>query len=142
MDAVKDSKQSLEATQGVAGEYADNQADLCPGCRKSVEDECVGTSERRWHLTCLKCSNCERADLGRDPSDPWCLTKEKMIICSTCATHLDGDREQFRSITRLKQFIFLLRVALARLLGVLRSGGNLPHTSGNIHLVHSFDIFR
>jgi hypothetical protein len=36
----------------------------------------------------------------------------------------------FQPVSRLQQYVYLLRVALARLLSVLRSGGTLPHTSG------------
>jgi hypothetical protein len=139
MDAVKDNKQSFEATQGASGEYAEVQADLCPTCKKPVEDECAGTSERRWHLGCLKCANCDRGDLGRNLSDGVYMIQDKRVLCATCAAHSEGDREQFRSITRLKQFIFLLRVALARLLGMLRAGGTLPHTSGKHR---AFETFR
>jgi len=130
MDAVKDNKQSFEATQGASGEYAEVQADLCPTCKKPVEDECAGTSERRWHLACLKCANCEKGELGRNLSDAVYMIQDKRVLCGTCAAHSEGDHEQFKSITRLKQFIFLLRVALARLLGMLRAGGTIPHTSG------------
>ncbi|KAF3919682.1 hypothetical protein ABW20_dc0105869 [Dactylellina cionopaga] len=41
----------------------------------------------------------------------------------------------FDHVSRLKQYVYLLRVALARLLNMLKEGGTLPHTSDDPNLV-------
>jgi hypothetical protein len=62
---------------------------------------------------------------------------EKRTYCSACANHHHlGPEAQagFIQVTKLQQFVFLLRVALARLLAVLRAGGTLPSTSEDPNL--------
>jgi hypothetical protein len=65
----------------------------------------------------------------------WSETQQK-IICVSCANSHGvqsrfPDRQfGFERVTLLMQFIFLLRVALARLGSILRENKALPHTSG------------
>ncbi|TAQ86105.1 hypothetical protein B7494_g5580 [Chlorociboria aeruginascens] len=51
-----------------------------------------------------------------------------------CDTRGSGSVGGFERVTRLQQYVFLLRVALARLLEILRSSGTLPHTSDDPNL--------
>ena len=58
------------------------------------------------------------------------------MICESCARNRGVQREfpdlkpGFENVTLLMQFIFLLRVALARLKSILQDSRILPHTSG------------
>lgn len=53
---------SLTRAVGTLVGQGEATTDLCEGCRLTVEEECArfGTS-LRWHLPCLRCSNCGRA---------------------------------------------------------------------------------
>ena len=62
-------------------------------------------------------------------------SKEEQVICRDCNNEKHPIHDAvtgFEQVTRLQQYVYLLRVALARLLSVLRSGGTLPHTSGKV----------
>jgi hypothetical protein len=132
MDAIKNDDRSLEATTGTPGLSAAN-SDYCFGCRRSIEDECARCGERRWHLACLQCSNCSR-QLGQNLEDARWSEKDQRVFCNTCETRVFNPIGGFERVTRLQQYVFLLRVALARLLEMLRSSGTLPHTSDDPNL--------
>lgn len=108
---------------------ADQHSDLCGGCRQTIEDECAKFEEKRWHLNCLVCSGCGRELRGLLNEAMW-SEKERRVVCGNCGIKVSDAMSGFQQISRLKQYIFLLRVALARLLVMLRQGGTLPHTSG------------
>jgi hypothetical protein len=137
LDATRDTKQSLETTQGLSQNLADSHSDLCVKCRLTIEDECVKFEESRWHLYCLTCVGCNR-ELKGSPSDAmWTPEERGRVVCHNCASARYPDaRVGFQHVTRLKQYIFLLRVALARLLVMLRQGGTIPHTSGKYLLLY------
>ena len=64
----------------------------------------------------------------------WSESKQK-VVCDSCRMRnlhkdLTDLRPGFEKSTLLMQFIFLLRVALARLGSILRDNKALPHTSG------------
>lgn len=128
IESIKENDKSLDATVGVSG-LADNESDLCAICKKPIEDECIALGDSRFHTTCLACSNCGR-DLSKSRSEARWSAHEKRMYCHTCARGVHDARGGFESISRLKQYVFLLRVSLARLLFRLRAGGSLPHTSG------------
>lgn len=128
LDTTK-AKQSLEATQGTSENLADHHSDLCGTCRLTIEEECAKHNEKRWHLNCLICANCKKALKGALSEGHWSET-ERRLLCQECAEQVPDAQGGFERITRLKQYVFLLRVALARLLVMLRQGGTLPHTSG------------
>lgn len=131
LDTTK-TKQSLDATQGTADNLADKHSDICTACRLTIEDECVKLDDRRWHGNCFTCSQCKNS-LKTTLSEALWSSKERNIFCRECAGSATDLRGGFERITRLKQYVFLLKVALARLLAMLRQGGNLPHTSGEYH---------
>lgn len=134
MDPVKNDERSLEATTGTPGLAASN-SDHCTGCRKPIEDECARCGERRWHLACLKCSNtsCNR-ELGPNLEDARWNEQRQLLSCNNCANKIPDSVGPFERVTRLQQYVFLLRVALARLLEILRTSGSLPHTSDDPNL--------
>jgi hypothetical protein len=132
MDSVKNDNRSLEATTGTPGLSAAN-SDSCIACQKPIEDECARLEERRWHLACLKCSKCER-ELSQDVQDVRFNDEESRLYCNDCAEQSPSLLSGFEKVTRLQQYVFLLRVALARLLEILRTTGTLPHTSDDPNL--------
>ncbi|KAI9676547.1 MAG: hypothetical protein M1817_000706 [Caeruleum heppii] len=136
LDSIKDAEKSLDSTAGVSG-LAAHASDLCSTCGVNIEGECVRMGERRWHLispACVTCTNCAR-DLGQSLEDASWSESEQQVFCSTCAGQLSLDAQLgFERITRLQQYVYLLRVALARLLSILKSGGALPHTSDDPNL--------
>ena len=130
LDDVKDSEESLSMTAGVS-ELADQQSDICHKCKEPIDDECVKMGQQRWHKHHLTCDYCGTV-VGEDSLNALWSEKEGQVLCRPCHEHgcaLDSVR-CFEPITRLQQYVYLLRVALARLLKVLKSGGSLPHTSG------------
>jgi hypothetical protein len=132
MEAIKNDDRSLEATTGTPG-LAASSSDQCVSCRRPLEDECARSGERRWHLACLKCSNCGR-ELGQNLEDVRWSENDQRIYCNNCESHAPGAVGGFEHVTRLQQYVFLLRVALARLLEMLRASGTLPHTSDDPNL--------
>jgi hypothetical protein len=132
MEAIRNDDRSLEATTGIPGLAASN-SDQCANCRRPIEDECARCGERRWHLACLQCSNCSR-ELGQNLEDVIWSEKDQRLFCSNCESRASGAVGGFERVTRLQQYVFLLRVALARLLEILRSSGTLPHTSDDPNL--------
>ncbi|KAJ5223082.1 uncharacterized protein N7469_009322 [Penicillium citrinum] len=127
----EDEDQPLDLAAGVEG-LADQLSDCCTACKEPIDDECVLWGERRWHIKPphLSCSSCEK-DLSTDLSDALWSENEKRTYCSDCAhqQNLDSSVQGgFIQVSKLQQFVFLLRVALARLLAVLRAGGTLPQS--------------
>lgn len=134
LESVKDAEKSLLSTLGVSG-LADQRSDLCFTCKRPIDDECIQMAERRWHWGCIACATCGR-ELRQDFEDIRWRERDRVTLCKGCVERdkLFDVETGFEPVTRLQQYVFLLRVALARLLSVLRSGGTLPHTSGK-HLV-------
>lgn len=135
MDCVKNDDRSLEATTGTPG-LAASSSDQCTSCRRPIEDECARYEERRWHLGCVQCHQCgvglannlQDVTLGEMDGQSW-------PYCGDCASRVRGPKiGGLERVTRLQQYVFLLRVALARLLEVLRTSGTLPHTSDDPNL--------
>ncbi|KAL8882215.1 MAG: hypothetical protein Q9198_000749 [Flavoplaca austrocitrina] len=135
LDSVRDADKYLDLTAGVTG-LADQQSDLCFKCKQPVDDECARLGPDRWHKKHLECDFCQTS-LGADlPGTLWSVAESK-VVCRRCAkdkSRAPDAETGFENVTRLMQYVYLLRVALARLLSVLRSGGTLPHTSDDPNL--------
>ncbi|KAI7497227.1 GTPase-activating protein-like protein of the rho/rac family [Hortaea werneckii] len=146
----------------VVGEqgYVDKSADTCAVCAKAVEDKCFrrrsssgheaegkepGSPSAAWsswvlHTQCLSCNKCGR-DLSADPEGLAKWTEESddegfgrgMVWCEAHAPRA-AQAGGFTSVSRLQQYVHLLRVAHARLLATLRTSGALPHTSDDPNL--------
>ncbi|RCI07905.1 hypothetical protein L249_5780 [Ophiocordyceps polyrhachis-furcata BCC 54312] len=122
-ETYKTDENLLQKTMGGARLSA-RDSDHCVLCSRSVEDECARSGDTRWHLPCLNCTRCGR-ELGRSLGEARCKTSERKVYCRACAVNADG-WPPFEHVTKLQQYVFLLKVALARLLDILRSSGALP----------------
>lgn len=153
---------SLTRAVGTLVGQGEATTDLCEGCRLTVEEECarMGTS-LRWHLSCLRCSECGRtaskekqSAMSADgqsesiylkafrvepmviPDDgsgngPTTRLKGGRVCCSDCCS--EGDRDGFEYVTRLEQYAFLLCVALNKLYALLKQRGVVPSSPGMLH---------
>lgn len=120
-----------------ASNLADQYSDCCTACKEPIDDACVLLDDKRWHIKPphLICSSCQK-DLTGNISDSRWSEKEKRVLCVACASqkgHVTDFLDGFIYVSKLVQYVFLLKVALARLLSVLRSSGTLPHSTGKSH---------
>lgn len=126
-DSYRDSRAEAEA-------YVDRSADTCAVCDKAVEDKCFRRtdSNRVLHTQCLSCYKCQR-DLSDDPGDTRWTERDNKVWCEHHAP-AEARTGGFVRVSRLQQYVHLLRVAHARLLATLRTSGALPHTSDDPNL--------
>lgn len=133
LDTIAEAEVVLEDTASLI-DLASEQSDLCRFCMQPIDDECLRAETRRWHIRHVKCVSCGR-ELGREKGqgqDIW-DDRDQKPYCGICAHMAHGSPHELidvLTVTRLQQYVYLLRIALARLLSVLRAGGTLPHTSG------------
>ncbi|TVY48650.1 Rho-type GTPase-activating protein [Lachnellula occidentalis] len=133
LEAIKTDERSLEDITGTSG-LAGPQSDCCMSCKLPIEDECTRREEQRCHLACLRCANCAR-EMAPNLEDVRWSSNNETIYCNNCEKRIPGGASGgFERVTRLEQYIFLLRAALARLLGVLKSTGTVPHTADDPNL--------
>lgn len=132
MEDVKNDDKSLEETTGVSGLGAAD-SDHCVVCKKAIEEECGQSGDQRWHLACLRCDHCSR-ELSQNLEDVRWSQQDQRVLCNNCEGHAIEPIVHLERVTRLQQYVFLLRVALARLLEMLRTSGTLPHTSDDPNL--------
>jgi hypothetical protein len=137
LETIKDQVATLDDTS--VAELAEEQSDLCVSCSNPIDDECLRLGPRRSHLRHLNCANCSRLigdELGLNHAI-WLSTRNQ-AFCPNCSTRYEADQDAvpIEHVSRLQQYVYLLRVALARLLSVLRAGGILPHTSGMLFPEH------
>lgn len=111
------------------GTFVDLTADTCPICQKSVDDRCYRLGSRVFHMACMTCSSCQQ-DLSQTPSSARWSQRDNRIVCDGCTSESLDAEAGFVIVSRLQQYVHLLRVAHARLLATLRTSGALPHTSG------------
>lgn len=112
--------------------YVPRWADTCPVCDIQVEDKCLRKSNRSFQYACMVCQNC-----GFDMRDKWIDARwsnsTQKVLCKNCATKVADAEGGFMPVSKLRQYVHLLKVAHARLLATLRSSGALPHTSGKFN---------
>ncbi|KAF2836332.1 RhoGAP-domain-containing protein [Patellaria atrata CBS 101060] len=109
------------------------EVDMCPVCDKPVEDKCLKKGNRVFHYNCMTCQNCGQEIPNPLVSAKWTSSSKKLLDpdCASRFVDAEGGLEQ---VSRLRQYVFLLKVAHARLLATLRSTGALPHTSEDPNL--------
>lgn len=122
LDTLKSDDGSLQITAAMS-RLAANESDQCVLCRKPVEDECAKNGEKRWHIACVTCTRCGK-DLGRTLQEARLNPYDQTIFCNSCESST-FEPAPLERITKLQQYVFLLQVALARLLDILKSTGAL-----------------
>lgn len=114
-------------------QYVHRTADSCPVCDKPVEDKCAKRGNNVFHLTCLTCKNCG-VELGDNLLDARWSPSKNQVYCSRCSSLVPDSEGGFKAVTRLQQYIVLLKVSHARLLATLQSSGAVPHTTDDPNL--------
>ena len=135
LDTIKEQEsKGLDLHDSIVG-LAHQESDCCAQCMEPIDDECVMIYGKRWHMKPphLTCSKCQR-DLTQDLQTACYDERDDRVYCQEHAKRGSGVVSDFSRVTKLQQYVFLLRVALARLLAVLKSGGTLPHTSDDPNL--------
>jgi hypothetical protein len=135
LETIKEQEsKGLDLNDNIAG-LAHQESDCCAKCMEPIDDECVMIYGKRWHIKPphLMCDTCQR-DLTQDLQNAYYSEREEHVYCNEHARRDPEVVSEFARVTKLQQYVFLLRVALARLLAVLKSGGTLPHTSDDPNL--------
>ena len=125
-EAFKNDEGALQVTAGGLRLSAKN-SDHCALCSRSVEDECAKSGDMRYHLACVNCGRCGR-ELGRTLDQALSSPYDKRVFCSNCTGSNTNGYKPCEHVSKLGQYVFLLRVALARLLDILKSNGSLPQS--------------
>jgi hypothetical protein len=124
LESMKADDEALQITAGMSRLSA-NDSDQCTMCRKPIEDECAVSGDLRWHATCVSCVRCG-TDLWNSLDRARAHRGERVIYCTNCESQMGGEFGQaLERISKLQQYIYLLKVALARLLEILRASGAL-----------------
>ncbi|KAG6041574.1 hypothetical protein E4U41_003470 [Claviceps citrina] len=123
-EIYKTDESLLQQNMGGA-DLSSKESDHCPSCHRAVEDECAKNGDHRWHLGCVKCGRCGR-DLSRSLKEAQHNAFDGIIYCKQCVAVSTEGALAFEHVSKLGQYVFLLKVALARLLDILRSNGTLP----------------
>ncbi|KAH7035293.1 RhoGAP domain-containing protein [Microdochium trichocladiopsis] len=131
LENMRTDESSLQMTLGMASLSA-NDSDQCKLCRKPIEDSCALHGDKRWHEGCVNCTICGK-EHGMPPNEARVHRDEK-IYCIECEAQTEEWGQPLERVSKLQQYVFLLKVALARLLEILRNSGALPHTSEDPNL--------
>lgn len=123
-DSSRDSASSVDS-------LVQRSADSCAVCENAVEDRCYKRNERLVHAGCFKCAKCEKSMVEAPAAARW-NESSRRISCERHGSSID--ESGFVEVSRLQQYVYLLRVAHARLLATLRTSGALPHTSDDPNL--------
>ncbi|RCI05046.1 hypothetical protein CU098_005861 [Rhizopus stolonifer] len=86
--------------------------DFCQECKNIIEDQCMKHAEYRWHVTCFKCKNCDRA---LDPNSTTLYNLQ--LYCLGC---VKSTAYSFDYVSKLSQYSYLLRIALSRLCSLMQ----------------------
>lgn len=109
--------------------YVNRTSDACPVCDKPVEDKCARKGERVYHYPCMVCKRCG-VDLKDNLQEAMWSPSLRVVLCRRDASQVPDAEGGFIPITRLQQYVHLLKVAHARLLATLRSLGAIPRQIG------------
>jgi hypothetical protein len=114
--------------------FVHRTSDSCPVCEKPVEDKCARKADRVYHLACLVCARCT-TDLKDNLQDVRYSPSRREILCRNDAMQTPDAEAGFISITRLQQYVHLLKVAHARLLATLQNSGAIKVAAGKSAVV-------
>jgi hypothetical protein len=131
--------------------FVHRASDSCVVCDKPVEDKCARRGDRVFHNPCMLCMRCG-ADLKDNLADARWSAAHNQLLCRRDAAQAPDADGGFIPVTRLQQYVHLLKVAHARLLATLRSTGAIPQTAdpnfagypgqGNVQMPLSQDTSR
>ncbi|ORY14557.1 rho-type GTPase-activating protein-like protein [Clohesyomyces aquaticus] len=113
--------------------YVPRWADACPICDAQIEDRCLRKDHMSFNYSCMICHGCGQ-DLRDHVNDARFSRSMKKVFCPMCARNVADAEGGFEKVTKLRQYVHLLKVAHARLLATLRTSGALPHTSDDPNL--------
>jgi hypothetical protein len=130
LEAKLEEEEGKESAADFAA-YVEEESDSCPICTKPVEDRCFRWDDRVFHTTCLKCDTCQR-DVSFESDNAIWNKRDEQLLCHSCLGEQSEIKGNFVAVTRLQQYVHLLRVAHARLRATLKTSGALPHTSGKL----------
>jgi hypothetical protein len=105
--------------------FVHRASDSCVVCDKPVEDKCARRGDRVFHSSCMLCMRCG-ADLKDNLQEARWSASQKELLCWRDAAQVPDADGGFVPVTRLQQYVHLLKVAHARLLATLRSTGAIP----------------
>ncbi|KAK5654995.1 hypothetical protein OQA88_6754 [Cercophora sp. LCS_1] len=128
---------ALQLTGGLA-QLAKNESDQCQVCRRPVEDECLKNGDRRWHINCANCSQCG-IELGRNVREARLDLYSGKMFCRNCEAYASENAPPFERVSRLQQYVYLLQVALARLLDMLQAHGIIQNNGEGPNGLESAD---
>ena len=97
-------------------------SDLCQSCRKACENACYRYQAGLWHDQCFACSQC-CTPLRGEYKESYINNQTLTIVCKKCLISPEGHSQGIQYISKLKQYSFLLRVALRRLYSLLNVPG-------------------
>lgn len=90
-------------------------SDLCAHCQKSIESACVQYQDKRWHVECLHCTKCNKNLQAYDGVADACYnSKTNWVLCAQCAMDDPDAKGGFRSVSKLLQLGYLLKIAIVR----------------------------
>ncbi|CAO3585841.1 unnamed protein product [Absidia cylindrospora] len=113
----------------------------CYLCRQSIYSDCFQhTNQKMWHSTCFVCSKCQHpltSDLPAARLDMDSDSAMHVLLCDQCTTpnittrqsQLDTTKSSFVHLTELQHYIYLLKLALARLHFAMNSSGHDQKTN-------------
>ncbi|KAF2750572.1 RhoGAP-domain-containing protein [Sporormia fimetaria CBS 119925] len=125
-----------EAAKDSAAESAQlipRWTDTCPVCEAQVEDKCFRLQAMSFNHACMLCRNCG-ADLRMNCQNATWSPSRRAIFCPNCSHTVPDGETGFEAVSKLRQYIHLLKVAHVRLMANLRSSGAVPHTSDDPNL--------
>lgn len=131
-----DARLEEEAEKDQAAEAAQlipRWADACPICDVQVEDKCLRIHGMSFNYGCMVCRGCG-TDLRNDIQNAFWSKSRRGVFCPQCARALPDAEDGFEPVTKLRQYVHLLKVAHARLMATLRATGTVPHTSDDPNL--------
>lgn len=105
-------------------------ADLCAVCGQACEDRSFKRRDVLIHAQCFTCTKCSK-QMAESPTEAIWNEPNRKLFCERHGGFSGGKAAEgrFVYVSRLRQYIYLLRIAHARLLSELHTSGTLKHTS-------------
>lgn len=90
-------------------------SDLCFHCQKSIESNCIQYQDKRWHIDCLQCTNCHKNLQSHGGiSDASFNSNSNWVLCAQCAIDDPDAKPGFKSVSKLMQLSYLMKIAIVR----------------------------